>query len=87
MVNLEALDAKLDALLERTGTADRRFLTVDSAAAYCDLSPESIRRLLASGKLTALRAVRGRVLIDRNQLDSYVLGCDSRPRSGRGRQR
>jgi hypothetical protein len=84
MSTLDELSAKLDALLARSASVDRRFLPVDGSANYCGISPESIRRLAASGKLTPLRPVKGRVVFDIRELESYVLGCDSRPRSGRG---
>ena len=85
---LANIEAKLDALLERTNTGPiRRFMTIARSAKYADLSPESIRRLLASGKLTGLRPVRGRVLIDRTQLDALVLSSTLVPRVGRGRNR
>jgi excisionase family DNA binding protein len=61
-----------------------RFLTVQDTAVYTSLSPASVRRMLATGKLTALRPVKGRVVIDRQQLDSVVLSSDFRPRKGRG---
>lgn len=83
---LDNLVGRLGALLERASAAERRFLTVDGAADYSGLSSESVRRLLAAGRLTALRPVKGRIVIDRHELDAYVLGCNGRPRSGRGRR-
>jgi hypothetical protein len=62
----------------------QRFFGVAASAAYCDLSKKSIRRLLAAGKLTALRPVRGRVVIDQRELDSLILGSTKQPRDGRG---
>lgn len=67
------------------GRVDQRFFGVIGAAAYTDLSAKSIRRLLAAGKITGLRPIRGRVLIDRLQLDELILGADSNTRGGRGR--
>ena len=83
---LENVSAKLDALLERLSTpaAQPRFLGVDAAAERAGISAESIRSLLAAGKLTALRPVRGRVVIDVAELDSYVLGSRNAIRHGRG---
>ena len=83
-VVVELLGAKLDQLLDRTAACERRFLTVANAAAYASLSPESVRRLLATGKLTALRPVRGRVVIDKRELDAVILGATKQPRGGRG---
>jgi excisionase family DNA binding protein len=65
---------------------ERRFLTVADAAVYTGLSQESIRRLLARGRLHALRPVRGRVLIDRHELEALVLTSTATPRTGRGRR-
>lgn len=81
---LDELAAQVNRLLERDGHASRRFFNVDHAAAYADLSTESIRRLLSTGRLTALRPVPGRILVDRQQLDSLILSSTRRPRSGRG---
>jgi excisionase family DNA binding protein len=88
MDSFQTVEAKLDAVLLaiRQQSEVPRFLSVERAATYTSLSPESIRRLLAAGKLTALRPVRGRVLIDRQQLESYVLAADTRTRTGRGRR-
>lgn len=66
---------------------ERRFLSIATAAAYADVSKESVRRLVNSGKLKAFRPVRGKVLIDRRELEAYVLGSTTRPRIGRGRKR
>jgi hypothetical protein len=43
-----------------------------------------VRLLLSAGKLTPLRPVRGRIVIDRVQIDAFVLSADARPRRGRG---
>jgi hypothetical protein len=64
----------------------RRFLSVAAASEYSSLSAKSIRRLLAAGKLTTLRPVRGRVVIDRNELDALVLGSGVTVRQGRGKK-
>ena len=61
-----------------------RFLSVRRAAAYASLSEVSIRRLLDSGKLTSLRPGRGKILIDRIQLDAVVVSATAVPRMGRG---
>ena len=62
---LDVIAAKLDALLEAVSVPPQRFLGVDQAAAFAGLSGDSIRRLIARGELTALRPLRGKVLIDR----------------------
>ncbi len=61
-----------------------RFLTVSGGAAYCSLSETSIRREIAAGRLKAYRPRKGRILLDRRELDALVMGADQRPRSGRG---
>lgn len=62
-----------------------RWLSVDVAAKYCSLSPRSIRNLIASGRVTPSRAVRGKVLIDRLQLDAALSAeCGRQLRCGRG---
>ena len=63
------------------------FLTIAAAEKYTGISEESIRRLISAGKLQALRPVRGRIVLDRVALDSFVLGCNARPRTGRGQWR
>jgi len=84
--SLAEIADRLDALLQRIDQPPQRFLTVGQAATYSGLSAESIRRLLAAGKLSPLRPVAGRVLIDRQQLDSLILSSGNyRPRIGRGR--
>jgi excisionase family DNA binding protein len=82
---LATIEDLLRQLLERATAADQRFFGVAEAATFTTLSEESIRRMLASGKLTALRPVRGRILIDRRQLEALILGATRRPATGRGR--
>jgi hypothetical protein len=69
------------------GQANARWLPLDRARDYGGLSVPSLRRLIASGKLTAHRPVKGRVLIDRFELDTLIGGATSTPRKGRGRGR
>lgn len=62
-----------------------RWLSVDAAARYTSLSQRSIRYLVAAGRLTPSRAVRGKLLIDRLQLDAALSAeCGTRLRRGRG---
>jgi excisionase family DNA binding protein len=63
------------------------WLSVHDAAIYSGLSMKTIRRLLASGKLTAHRPVRGRILICRNELDSLIRSSTQQLRRGRGIRR
>jgi excisionase family DNA binding protein len=86
-VTLESLAGRLDELLVRIDAPQQRFLSVERAATYSDLSVGSVRRLIASGKLTALRPVRGKVLINKHELDAFVLSATNRPRLGRGIRR
>ena len=74
--------ADLEALIERASS--RRFLTVRSAAMYTGLSEESVRRLVNTGKLKGYRPLRGRLLLDRRQIDAFILGSNRHPRNGRG---
>jgi excisionase family DNA binding protein len=79
----EAVVLKLDKRLAEL--AQRRYLTVAHAAAYTDLSADTIRQLISGGRLTGLRPVPGRVLIDRRELDALLASSTRVPRTGRGR--
>ena len=68
----------------QTGGIVPRWLDVERAAVYTCLSDKSIRRLISSGKLTARRPVRGKIVLDRFQIDAYVGNCTVQPRTGRG---
>ncbi len=81
---VEALDRKLDQIISSGHCLPPRFLTIQNAARYADLSKESIRRLVAKGNLTAHRPVRGRVLIDRHELEAFIRSSVSVPRNSRG---
>lgn len=62
-----------------------RWLSVEAAAEYSSLSEKSIRNLVASGQIVPSRTVRGKLLIDRLQLDAALLaGCGRELRRGRG---
>lgn len=62
-----------------------RWLALEPAAAYSSLSVKSLRRLVSAGKLQAHRPVRGRIVLDRFELDAYIAGATATPRTGRGR--
>ena len=81
---LEAIHAKLDALLAAQSAPTPRFLSVDHAAVYADLSQNSIRRMIGRGDLTGLRPTKGKVLVDRLELDRLILGSTRQPRNSRG---
>jgi len=76
MPNLESIETKLDTLLEQQKyrPGNRRYMAVTEAAEYAGISNESIRRLLATKKLTAYRPVPGRVVVDRLELDALIRG-------------
>lgn len=81
---LNGISKRLDSLELGISCLPPRFLTIQNAARYTDLSKESIRRLVAKGKLTAHRPVRGRVLIDRHELEAFIRSSVSVPRNSRG---
>jgi excisionase family DNA binding protein len=76
---LQIILARLDAI-----AAPKRFCSIASAAKYCDLSEDSLRRLIERGDLTAHRPVRGKILIDREELDRLILGSAGPVRGSRG---
>ena len=82
---LASLSSKVDLLVDGAQQPAKRYLTVANAATYADLSPESIRRLIALRRLTAHRPVRGRVLVDRRELDALILSSNTNQQGGRGR--
>ncbi len=62
-----------------------RWLSVAEASRYTSLSVRSIRNLISAGRVMPSRAVRGKVLIDRLQLDAALSAeCGKRLRRGRG---
>ncbi len=61
----------------------RRYLSVAEAAAHCNLSVTTLRRLDRAGRIRFLRPSPRRVLVDRVALDAYLLGGDG----ARGRRR
>lgn len=83
-ITLQDLAARLDALSKQIAAPQSRWLSVVSSARYADISAESIRRLISAGKLTAHRVIRGKILIDRVELDSLILAATAKPRAGRG---
>ena len=81
---LDVIEANVKAILDRMDTPEQRFLTVGQASKFSSLSKETIRRLLGSGALTPLYPVRGRVAIDKKELESFMLASMRRPAQGRG---
>jgi hypothetical protein len=64
--------ARLDTLVSRLDAPGPRWLSVEAAAAYTSTSTKSIRRLIGMGKLTPRRVLRGKVLLDRHEIDSVI---------------
>lgn len=51
---------------------EQRFLTIREAVVFCGLSDKSIRRLIGLKQLSAHRPLRGRILIDREDLMKLI---------------
>jgi excisionase family DNA binding protein len=83
LARLDAIAARLD----QPTQPEARYLSVEGSATYSSISTDSVRRLLSAGKLRALRPVRGRIVIDRSELDALILSSDQKPRKGRGMRR
>ena len=49
-----------------------RWMTFEVASRYCSLSIKTLRRAVASGKVSGHRLAAGRILIDKRQLDSAI---------------
>jgi excisionase family DNA binding protein len=81
---LDALEGLVRRLLDQR--APSRWLTVAEAAQHSRLSEESIRRLIATRRLTPHYPRRGRILIDRVELDAHIAGSVRRPAGGRGQR-
>jgi hypothetical protein len=62
-----------------------RWLPLAPAADYSGIGVKSLRRLISSGKLIPRRPVKGRIVLDRLELDAYIGGAVATPRTGRGR--
>jgi len=82
---IDALAEVVAALTSRLEAGPQKFLTIEGAAHYSDLSTKSIRRLVSAGDLVAHRPVRGRLLISRDQLDAFIVSsAGTSLRKGRG---
>ena len=81
---LASIEQKLDELIERGNGVGQRWLSVKTAAKYADVAEKSIRGLIAAAKLTPHRPLRGKVLVDRHELDNLIATATSRPRTSRG---
>jgi hypothetical protein len=69
-----------------TTTFDPKFVTVQAAAKRTSLSEGSIRNLINTGKLTASRAVRGKIVIPIAAIDALMASSTAPSRLGRGRK-
>lgn len=85
---IAAIGDAVNRLLDRVDAAPAqwgRFLTLSDAERYCGVSTKTLRRMIAAGKLVALHPVKGRVVVDRLNLDSAILETAmKRFRTGRG---
>lgn len=81
---LAAIETALGDMVEHLGRPAQRWLTIAQAAEYAGLSVESMRRLLAAGRMTTHRPTPGRIAVDRLALDQYMLGATRCPRVRRG---
>ena len=80
-----SLERMLESLAKRAEFG--RWLTVRAASDYSGLSEKSVRRMLASAKLTAHRPVRGKILICRRELDALIQTSTNQVRRSRGQVR
>lgn len=78
------LERLLSELKDSVGVGPKRWLSIAEGSAYTGLSVASLKTLLASGKLTSHRPVRGRVLLDRHEIDSVIQSSTNQIRRGRG---
>lgn len=85
---LEQIAADLQTLVAAHQAGSQSpWLTVTGAAAYASVSPKSIERLLAAGKLQRHTPIGGRVLVSRAELDSLIRSATASRRTGRGKNR
>lgn len=83
MESLENLSQRIDQLERRSSLAPR-WLSLTDAAEYTSLSIESLRRLMAAGKIQPRRPVRGKVILDRLELDAFIASSTAKPKHSRG---
>ena len=84
---LASIASQLELIARRLAEPAPRFLGMEAAGAYSGLSADSIRRLVQAGKLAGYRPVPGRVVVDREELERFVLSATTRVRQGRGQSR
>jgi len=81
---LDSIRKRLDALAEAQAVGPPRYLSIDGAADYVSLSADSVRRLIAAGRLSPYRPVRGKILVDRLELEAVIRSSTGRVRNSRG---
>jgi hypothetical protein len=59
----------------RNAELQPRWLPLEAAAPYSGVGVKSLRRLISAGKLTAHRPVKGKIVLDRLEIDSYIGGA------------
>lgn len=64
----------------------KRYAAIAEVAEFTGLSQGTVRCLLATGELTALRPVPGRVLIDLCEVERFMKKSAKRDRGQRGRK-
>lgn len=84
---LGAIEAHLAKIAEEGGVPPARFLSIEAAATYSGISAVSLRRLISAGKIERYTPIKGRVVVDRLELENYVRSCTVRARTGRGIRR
>lgn len=52
--------------------SSKKFLTIKEAATYLSLCYESVRRIIAAGRINVHRPLPGKTLISTAELDSYM---------------
>jgi excisionase family DNA binding protein len=57
------------------GTVTRRYITVAETAEYLQVSPNTVRRLIADGELTGYRmgSSRRTIRVDLNEIDDQLM--------------
>ena len=82
--HLDRIEGLLRQLVDDQGTRWPEWMGIATAARYSDLSEASIRRLISSGKITAHRILRGKISIERRELDDVIRIATGSIRVGRG---
>lgn len=59
-------------IITAKGDTDRRLVSVDKAATYLGLSPRTIRRAIADGRIAGFRFGPRIVRIDLNEIDAVL---------------